>query len=485
MQAAIEIPAGSFVRIDWIQPSTLNPRKVFDQTALEELAQSIRDHGLIEPVVVRERWTVYDTMVDLVDPADPPYELIAGERRWRACKLAGLTEIPTRNLGHVDDAEALKLALVENLQRQNLDPIEEAEGYRALNKVVGLKQAQIAAAVNRSQPAIANAMRLLDLPEDVRELIRTGQLSASHGIALARWKDFPELLTSIAEYAVQSSMTSKGLENFDLYNHRFIEAGLIRLGHTARFDTAVCRKCPFGAFRNQGYQGICLKPEHFDELQAAHDADVKAAAARQIEAAGLSGEDLPRLRDLGWENYQRFGYHDHPKACTQDCPCFGRGLDLDGEIVDICLNPKRFKGLKAAETKARRKNHRQTVQERREVLERSLNANPLGAKGFALLVAGQLKRTGKSKAVKDAAESVGCSKALEDLPRYGYEWDRQTDVLTRLEALGSATLFRLGVEVLLRDELEQLAEYEGHKTPWLDFFLGDVDVFRAESEAGE
>ena len=165
--AAQNTPVG--IRLSEIEPNPRQPRQDFDMLALEELAQSIRENGVITPITLRKTG---DT-----------YQIIAGERRWRASRLAGLTEIPAIVLD-VDEDAAYALALIENLQREDLNPMEEAEGYRRLTQELGLTQEQAAQRVGRSRPAVANALRLLTLPKSVETLLRDKQLSAGHARAL-------------------------------------------------------------------------------------------------------------------------------------------------------------------------------------------------------------------------------------------------------------------------------------------------------------
>ena len=153
-----------------VEPRPDQPRKDFDEEALEELAESIRTHGLIQPVVVRPLQGDY-------------YQIIAGERRWRAARLAGLTEIPVRVL-EADDRLAMELALVENLQREDLNPIEEAKGYCVLMEEYDLTQEEVSEAVGRSRSAVANALRLLSLANEVQDMVAEGKLSAGHARAL-------------------------------------------------------------------------------------------------------------------------------------------------------------------------------------------------------------------------------------------------------------------------------------------------------------
>lgn len=172
--------AESTLPISRVEPRSDQPRSRFDDAALEELTDSIRQHGLIQPITVRKIDGGY-------------YQIIAGERRWRAARAAGLTEIPVRVV-EADDRRAMELALVENLQREDLNPIEEARGYRTLMQEYGLTQEDAAAAVGKSRPAVANALRLLGLSDAAQRLVEDGTLSAGHARALLPIRDEAALL---------------------------------------------------------------------------------------------------------------------------------------------------------------------------------------------------------------------------------------------------------------------------------------------------
>lgn len=159
-----------------IERNPNQPRKKFDQQALEELAESIRLHGVITPITVRH------------GEKDGYYQIIAGERRWRAARLAGLKEIPAMVL-EVGEGEVMELALIENLQRQDLNPIEEAEGYDRLIQQFGLTQEEVANRVVKSRSAVANALRLLGLPDEVRTMVADGKLSGGHARAVLAVSD--------------------------------------------------------------------------------------------------------------------------------------------------------------------------------------------------------------------------------------------------------------------------------------------------------
>ncbi len=158
-----------------IEPNPLQPRKQFDELELQALADSIAANGLIQPLALRRLPNGY-------------YQIIAGERRWRACRLAGLEEVPAVIL-EADDQKAMELALIENLQRQDLNPVEEALGYQSLMQDYALTQEQVAQQVGKSRPAIANALRLLQLPEEILDSLAGGALSAGHARALLQLQD--------------------------------------------------------------------------------------------------------------------------------------------------------------------------------------------------------------------------------------------------------------------------------------------------------
>ena len=180
-----------------VEPRLDQPREIFDEQSLQELADSIAQYGLIQPITARKLDSGY-------------YQIIAGERRWRAARLAGLTELPVRVI-EADDRRTAELALVENLQREDLNPIEEARGYRALIDEYGLTQEETAKSVGRSRPAVANAMRLLSLCPAVLEMVEKGQISAGHARALVPILD-DKLQTAAAKEVVDKGLSVRQTE---------------------------------------------------------------------------------------------------------------------------------------------------------------------------------------------------------------------------------------------------------------------------------
>ena len=165
-----EVKSSLFLPISQVESCAAQPRKQFDPDALADLADSIRQHGIIQPLTVRKLQSGY-------------YQIIAGERRWRAARMAGLSQVPVVVI-EADDRKAMELAMIENLQREDLNPMEEAEGYRTLMEQYGLTQEETSQRVGKSRSAVANALRLLHLSDEVRALVEEGKLSGGHARAL-------------------------------------------------------------------------------------------------------------------------------------------------------------------------------------------------------------------------------------------------------------------------------------------------------------
>ena len=187
------------IKISAIEPRKDQPRKTFEKESLEALAESIQNYGVLQPIIVMEN-------------ADLPgvYQIIAGERRWRASKMAGIDEIPAIVFDG-DELKAAQISLIENIQREDLNPIEEAMGYRALMENFGLTQDQVSKQVGKSRSAVANATRLLDLPEDIIEMLRSGDLTAGHARALLGLDDIEKALP-LAEKIIAQDLSVRETE---------------------------------------------------------------------------------------------------------------------------------------------------------------------------------------------------------------------------------------------------------------------------------
>lgn len=187
----------SHLKLSQIDPKSDQPRKYFDKEALEQLAASIMENGLLQPILVREY-------------GDGRYQIIAGERRFRASKLAGLTEIPAIILER-DDKKSAEIALIENVQREDLNPVEEALGYRSLAEDYDMTQEEISIKVGKSRSAIANTLRLLDLPDEILTMVASGDLSAGHARTLLGVKSREKMIL-LAERAFEAGLSVRQLE---------------------------------------------------------------------------------------------------------------------------------------------------------------------------------------------------------------------------------------------------------------------------------
>lgn len=192
------------LKISEIDPNKRQPRTAFDDEALRELADSIREHGVIQPLVVR--------------PFEGAYQIVAGERRWRAARMVGLSHVPVI-IRDIDDSQTLELAIIENLQREDLNVIELAYGYKSLIEDYGMTQEQVAKKVGKSRPDVANTVRLLSLPESVMQHIRDGKISKGHAKALLSLED-KQTIERTAEKIVNDQMLVRDIEKLAKYSKK-------------------------------------------------------------------------------------------------------------------------------------------------------------------------------------------------------------------------------------------------------------------------
>ncbi len=200
-----EVQVKKTIRLSELEPNRLQPRKNFDEAAITALADSIREHGVLQPLLVRPM-------------PGGGYQIVAGERRWRAARMLGLDEVPVV-VRDLSDLETAQIALIENLQRENLNPIEEALGYRRLQDDFEMKQEEIAKTVGKSRSAVANAIRLLRLPEEVQELLIEGSISAGHARALLGFSDETLMITAALK-AAAGLLTVRQLERMAQENEK-------------------------------------------------------------------------------------------------------------------------------------------------------------------------------------------------------------------------------------------------------------------------
>lgn len=201
--ATDDMVATNTLPLNEIIPNKDQPRKTFDEGSIQELAQSIEQHGVLQPLLVRPL-------------AEGGYQLVAGERRWRACRIAGVKEVPVV-VKELTDTETMEIAIIENLQREDLNPIEEAEGLQALIDKCGFTQEEVATSVGKSRPAIANSLRLLRLPEEVRDMTKNGDISAGHARALLSF-DNDAMIYEVAQNIVSNKLTVRDVERLAKIN---------------------------------------------------------------------------------------------------------------------------------------------------------------------------------------------------------------------------------------------------------------------------
>ena len=249
------------LRLTEIVPNREQPRKQFDEEGISELAASIAQHGLLQPLTVRPL-------------ADGTYQLVAGERRWRASRLAGLDEVPVI-VREMNDREAAEIALIENLQREDLNPMEEAVGLSTLMETYGLTQEETAKAVSKSRPAVTNALRLLHLPGAVRDLVGSGQLSAGHARAILSFAD-EEQQVAAAKAAVENGWSVREVE---------------RQAKKARTAREVSRETPAKGFARDSF---------FDEVELA----LTEHLGRRVKVSASGGKGTLQLEFYDKEDLQ-------------------------------------------------------------------------------------------------------------------------------------------------------------------------------------
>lgn len=259
------------LRLTEIVPNREQPRKQFDEEGISELAASITQHGLLQPLTVRPL-------------ADGTYQLVAGERRWRASRLAGLDEVPVI-VREMNDREAAEIALIENLQREDLNPMEEAVGLSTLMETYGLTQEETAKAVSKSRPAVTNALRLLHLPGAVRDLVGSGQLSAGHARAILSFAD-EEQQVAAAKAAVENGWSVREVE---------------RQAKKARTVREVSRETPAKGFARDSF---------FDEVELA----LTEHLGRRVKVSASGGKGTLQLEFYDKEDLQALANRLVPDA---------------------------------------------------------------------------------------------------------------------------------------------------------------------------
>lgn len=261
--------SGTILRLSEIEPNKNQPRKDFDEQALSELADSIREHGIIQPLLVRPM-------------AGGGYQLVAGERRWRAARMVGLTEVPVV-VKELSEVQVMEIALIENLQREDLNPLEEANGYKELMNACNLTQEQVAKRVGKSRSAVANSLRLLNLPSELRPFLVQGKLSAGHAKALIGLED-QETMIRLAKEAAEKGFSVRETEK---------RAAKIRQGLSEEADSLPSQSKSTGSRQDPYYKEIELALS--GELGRQVKIHVDANGGGTLEISFYNKEDLGAL----------------------------------------------------------------------------------------------------------------------------------------------------------------------------------------------
>lgn len=355
------------IRVVDIEPNPHNPRKSFDPEKLERLAESIKEHGIIQALVV--------TPLPAEPGEFPRYRLICGERRLRAAKALGLATVPAdiQDTNMLPSYEAERM-LIENLQREDLDPVEEARAFQTLLKEHGHTQEALGAKLGVSQSHIANRLRLLRLPDEVKDDISRGILSAGHSHALLKLEKAPAVMKKAAEVMaeeqvpvaraadkVKEIIATEGRPLFtsDYYNK-------------PEFKLDGCEKCEFRVMGNRSIYAdnekpYCIKPSCWDKKQQDVRRDRELAVADRVQKMAKKGQGLVDLSKFNYDQYEEFRLHKTEDIDLTECEtCEHKKLakrSYQPEPVDVCFQPSCFKKKQAAATREKNKAARNALQE--------------------------------------------------------------------------------------------------------------------------
>jgi ParB/RepB/Spo0J family partition protein len=504
--------------VELIEPSPYQPRLSFDAEEMAELVASVRAKGVQQPIIVQTCKVGNETLQNGAshaalatangkvngarNGASKPnlvrYELIAGERRLRACKEAGRRHIPAIVRDDLSDAECAELALLENVQRSNLSVIEEARGYKRLMLHFRLKEERIAKKVGKSVGTIRDLLKLLQLPESVQKLIANKKLTASHGHELLALMPYERVCVLVAEKAAKDHLTALSLQTTPLPN----VPDLKRLGLVAELDwrtkfdwKSECGKCPHKAYVTSSYGAYCLKPDEWNRKQAAAIERQKQEAARVMEEARQQKGQPVEVEKLTPGSFRNLTHNTPAAGCCGTCPCRGEMEDAADPTkrIPICLDPARYNELVKAERQAnedaRREKYLALWQQARDVLktdveDRSLNrlatliALPVLQAAFCRYVDGEQW----ASLTRTVGASVGIFVPWDDLldDEKG-DFELYEMLSGQLEAQAPEKLLLLCACLLLAYEANQVVRFSG-ETPGIDFALGLTPARQTELE---
>jgi len=514
------------VPVERIEPSPYQPRMSFDADEMSELIASVRAKGVQQPIMVRTCKADQQSLQDqklvpdaangkpngtkangvqlngskangyktngVVNPNLVRYEMIAGERRLRACKEAGRRSIPAIIRDDLNDVECAELALLENVQRSNLNVIEEARGYKRLMLQFRMKEERIAKKVGKSVATIREMLKLLTLPEAVQKLLASKSLTPSHGQQLLRLAPFETACVLVAHKAVHDHLTAFSLTESLLPNARELKdkGMLMELDYKTQFDWKdECGHCPHKAYFQSGYNSYCLKPDEWRKKQEAAIELKKQEASRVLEEARQEGRTTVETDKLPPGTYRDLSYATVPSGCSAQCPCRGQAGDPRDATrkVPVCLDPKRFAELVQAEWDAHLDTRRQRFatlwDDAREVL-RAEQQSGACYKIAALLTLPVL--IGRHRSYSDPAAWEGLVRQVGQELSIFLDWetllDFETDeaaTLALLQEVEPDRLLLFAACLLLAQEASETVRYGGD-TPCLHHVLGLEETHQPE-----
>lgn len=465
-----------------IGPNPFQPRTRFDETEMLDLVASVRAHGVLQPVTVRTAPPSEEANGKAAKKVSPCYQLIAGERRLRACREAGRKTIPAIVRDDLSDVQAAELALVENVQRSNLNVMEEAGAYRRLMLDFRLKEERIAKKVGKSVQTVRDLLKLLALPQDVQTLLATKKLSASHGHELLRLAAHPKICEAVALRCVTNKIPATSLAADLLPNAQELKrSGFItELGFATKFDWKnVCKECPHKALVSSGYSSFCLRPDEWRKKQDGAIEMQKQEATRVMEEARAQNDGTVEVERLAPGSYRRLLHVQVPAGCSESCACRGETCDPTNPTkrMPVCLNPGHFEELRDTERRANEEvRKRRYSQDWKDAIEKLQSGESGPVLTAALLIWPILRLEYRSYIQPDAWCSFvqGIAAHLEIELLWSEILDREKPLqsgLKQLQAVEPEMLLRLGAGLILAQEAETAIRYAG-ETPQLDSVLG-------------
>ena len=475
----------AMIPVGQIGPNPYQPRLQFDEEEMAELIASVRERGVQQPILVRTS-PKSDT-----DDKDKSYQLVAGERRLRACKAAKRRFIPAIVRDDLSDVQSAELALLENVQRSNLNVIEEARAFRRLMLDFRMKEERIAKKVGKSVATVKDTLRLLALPGEVQTLLIARKLTASHGQQLLRLAPFESVCREVARRAATENIPATALSQEPLPGARQLRDSklIVELDFRTRFDwKSECGSCPHKAYIVSGYHSYCLKPDEWQRKQNEAIERAKQEAARILDEAKKSEDGEVDTESLPPGSYRDLTHAELPAGCCEACPCRGETSDLRDptQKKPICLAPDRFAELVRAERQAHEEaRQRKFTEFWREALQRLNDAEQETSVSWATLALWPLAkgahlRYGELQSWNELSAQVARELSL-DLPLQNWQDDELStaQLLTELERVETHDLLRFFGALLLAQEALQAIRYGG-ETPLLSAVLGHQTATQGE-----